>query len=178
MHHTWCASTETSDSYRIWALVQHMDKVCWRNNGPFFRCVINSLTQHGHCTEHLAASNATRLYCAVSYPLSDMASSHCFTANTLLPPQRWVLPCCIHDITPFLSHWDSAWHADNAHFLAPNIGKNRSEEPVSVFSLTVVPCIPTIIMDQRQLVLGTFFKLSFSKYSFFPLLFLWQYEYV
>lgn len=26
---------------------------------------------------------------------------------------------------PLLSHWDWAWQADNAHFLAPNIGERR-----------------------------------------------------
>lgn len=81
----------------------------------------------------LAASYATIPYCVVSYPLSDMAPSHCLAANTLLPPQWWVLPCCIHDITPFLSHWDSAWHADNAHFLAPNIGESCIRKPTSLF---------------------------------------------
>ena len=76
------------------------------------------------------------LMCVLSYPLSDMASSHCLAVDTLLPPRWWALSYCIHDITPFLSHWDSAWHADNAHFLAPNIGGSRIREPTSVFSLT------------------------------------------
>lgn len=76
------------------------------------------------------------LMCVLSYPLSDMASSHCLAVDTLLPPLAMALSYCIHDITPFLSHWDSAWHADNAHFLAPNIGGSRIREPTSVFSLT------------------------------------------
>lgn len=135
-------------------------------------------SSHSIDTEHLAVSYVTIAYCVVSCPLSDMASSHCLATNTLLPPQWWVLPCCIHDITPFLSHWDSAWHADNAHFLAPNIGESRIREWTSVFSLTIVPRIPPIIMDQCQLVMGIFLCLRLLNSQFVRHLGIWQHGYL
>lgn len=47
---------------------------------------------------------------------SPLSGEFCHAASATSPPF-------------FSSHWDSAWHADNARFLAPNIGESRIREP-------------------------------------------------
>lgn len=97
-----------------------------------------------------------------------MASSNCSAANTLLPPQWWALPCCICDISPFLSHRDSAWHADNARFLGTKywkgLKKKKKRERPNLSLLPhsrPPPRTPPIIMDQRQFALGWCFFFLF-----------------
>lgn len=68
-----------------------------------------------------------------------MADSHCFGANIPLPPQWRALPCSLHYITRFLVHWDSAWHTDNAHFMAPDIEERSIQDSSPVSTLLVVP---------------------------------------
>lgn len=80
------------------------DHKCWGSTKISFATQL--LVQHlAHIAQALHCASGSKLYatilnCVVSYPLSDMAFSHCLAANTLLPPQQWVLPCCICDITP------------------------------------------------------------------------------
>lgn len=114
---------------------------------------------------------ATILYYAVSYILSDMASSNCLAANTLLPPQWWALPCSICDINPFLSQRDSAWHADNGRFLGTQYWRALNKKRDLSLSLSPhcrSPRTPSSTMDQRQFVLGVFFFSNLFSFWFLP----------
>lgn len=53
-------------------------------------------------------------------PPPPLSGGFCHAASATSPPF-------------FLSHWDSAWHADNARLLAPNIGESRIREPTNLF---------------------------------------------
>lgn len=132
-HHKCWDSTKISFATQL--LVQHLDLL--------MRFSLNVLTPSSHSTSttlHLAAS-CMPPYLIVWYhtpfltwhsliawlPIlsSPLNSGFCHAASATSPL--------------FLSHWDSAWHANNARFLAPNIGERRIRKPTSVFYLTVIP---------------------------------------
>lgn len=137
-----------------------MDKACLFEQWTFLQQYTPS-SHSRQCTEHLAAG--TIPYCVASQPLSDMAFSDCLAANTLLPPQLWALPCCIHDITHFClteiqlggQTMPISWHKT----LEGAAQENPDQSP------TLMPCIPQIITDQRQFEMGIFYALLLPKYS-------------
>lgn len=93
-----------------------------------------------------------------------MAPSNCLAANTLLPLQRWALPCSICDINPFLSQRDSAWHEDNARFLGTKYWRGLNKErdlSLSLLPHRYSPSTPSTAMDKRQVCAGVFFFLKF-----------------
>lgn len=110
---------------------------------------------------------ATILYCVVSYPLSDMAFSHCLAANTLLPPLSGGFCHAASATSPpffFVSLRFSL-----ARRQCPSLGTKYWREPNKrtnqPFPSQSSPRIPPIIMDQRQIVMGVFFVPSSTSFS-------------